>query len=47
MSDPQLHLGVYRTLHDDTQGGPARLPAHHLVTHSVVVGMTDPARRAA
>jgi DNA helicase HerA-like ATPase len=40
MSDPQLHLGVYRTLHDETQGGPARLPAHHLVTHSVVVGMT-------
>jgi DNA helicase HerA-like ATPase len=39
-ADPQLHLGAYRSLQDEAQGGPARLPAHHLVTHCVVVGMT-------
>jgi hypothetical protein len=37
-ADPQLHLGAYRTRQG--KGGSARLPAHHLVTHAVVVGMT-------
>lgn len=37
---PALNLGAWRYL-DGTDGGPALiLPAHHLVTHGVVVGMT-------
>jgi hypothetical protein len=37
---PRLHLGSYRLLHDLQKSGAAHLPAHHLVTHGVVVGMT-------
>jgi DNA helicase HerA-like ATPase len=37
---PALNLGAWRYL-DGTEGGPALiLPAKHLVTHAVVVGMT-------
>lgn len=37
---PALNLGAWRTI-DGTSGGNALcLPAHHLVTHGVVVGMT-------
>jgi hypothetical protein len=36
---PSLELGVWRGL-DGEAGGPFRLPAHHLVTHGVVLGMT-------
>jgi DNA helicase HerA-like ATPase len=39
-ADPQLLLGAYRALHNPAQGRAARLPAHHLTTHAVVVGMT-------
>jgi DNA helicase HerA-like ATPase len=39
MAPPCLNLGAYRSL-DASKGGPLRLPAHHLVTHGVVVGMT-------
>src|SRR5688500_16411225 len=37
---PRLHLGSYRSLHDLEKSGMAHVPAHHLVTHGVVVGMT-------
>lgn len=40
MSSPRLHLGAYRLLNDASAQGQAHLPAHHLVTHAVVVGMT-------
>ena len=37
---PVLNLGAWRQL-NGSEGGPAlRLPAEHLVTHGVVVGMT-------
>src|SRR4051812_12741260 len=37
---PALNLGAWRHL-NGADGGPAlRLPAEHLVTHGVVVGMT-------
>ncbi len=36
---PQLYLGAARAL-DGTGGERVALPAHHLVTHGVVVGMT-------
>jgi DNA helicase HerA-like ATPase len=37
---PTLNLGAWRQL-DGTEGGNAlRIPAHHLVRHSVVLGMT-------
>jgi hypothetical protein len=36
---PSLDLGQWRAL-DGVAGGPFRLPAHHLVTHGVVLGMT-------
>ncbi|MET0591784.1 MAG: helicase HerA-like domain-containing protein [Polyangiaceae bacterium] len=36
---PTLDLGQWRALDGDA-GGPFRLPAHHLVTHGVVLGMT-------
>jgi hypothetical protein len=39
MDRPSFHLGAWRPL-DGAKGGPFRLPAHHLVTHGVVVGMT-------
>jgi hypothetical protein len=39
MEKQSLHLGAFRPL-DGSKGGPFRLPAHHLVTHGVVVGAT-------
>jgi hypothetical protein len=37
---PELNLGAWRLI-DGTEGGNAlHLPAHHLVTHCVVLGMT-------
>jgi hypothetical protein len=36
---PALDLGEWRSL-DGAEGGRYRLPAHHLVTHGVVLGMT-------
>jgi hypothetical protein len=39
MDRQSLHLGAWRPL-DGSKGGPFRLPAHHLVTHGVVVGAT-------
>ena len=39
-TDPALNLGAWRRI-DGTEGGNAlRIPARHLVTHGVVVGMT-------
>jgi hypothetical protein len=39
-NNPVLNLGEWRTI-DNTSGGSAlHLPARHLVTHAVVVGMT-------
>jgi hypothetical protein len=39
MDGQSLHLGAWRPL-DGSKGGAFRLPAHHLVTHGVVVGAT-------
>ncbi|HXS16771.1 MAG TPA: helicase HerA-like domain-containing protein, partial [Polyangiaceae bacterium] len=38
--DRRLHLGSFRPLSGQGPGHPLRLPAHHLVTHGVIVGMT-------
>ena len=38
--NPTLHLGNARPLDGRRQSSALRLPAHHLVTHGVVVGMT-------
>ncbi|HEX2734160.1 MAG TPA: helicase HerA-like domain-containing protein [Polyangiaceae bacterium] len=35
-----LNLGAWRTLEGQPGGSPLRIPADHLVTHAVVVGMT-------
>src|SRR5258706_10982334 len=40
MDLPSFNLGAYRPLDGSNKGGLLRLPAHHLVTHGVVVGMT-------
>ena len=37
---PSFHLGVARPLNLKNEVAPAHLPAHHLVTHCVAVGMT-------
>ncbi|MBL9024467.1 MAG: DUF853 family protein [Myxococcales bacterium] len=37
---PSLYLGVSRAMRGEAQASPWHLPAHHLVTHGVVVGMT-------
>jgi hypothetical protein len=37
---PSLHLGAARSLHTPNVATQCHLPAHHLVTHGVVVGMT-------
>jgi hypothetical protein len=37
---PSLYLGMARPLDGANTPGPLRMPAHHLVTHGVVVGMT-------
>jgi hypothetical protein len=39
-SKPALNLGEWRGIDGNTGGKALRLPAHHLVTHSVIVGMT-------
>src|SRR6266851_2363444 len=40
MEQPSFYLGAWRPLDGSPKGGPFRLPAHHLVTHGVVVGTT-------
>jgi hypothetical protein len=37
---PSLYLGAKRSIHGGKQASEMLLPAHHLVTHGVVVGMT-------
>jgi hypothetical protein len=37
---PELYLGASRPLDGSGEPTEARLPAHHLVTHGVIVGMT-------
>jgi hypothetical protein len=37
---PKLRLGVCCAIRNPNVRGPVELPAHHLVTHGVVVGMT-------
>ncbi len=39
MELPKFYLGMTRPL-DGSGGQPLKLPAHHLVTHGVAVGMT-------
>jgi len=39
-SRPKLQLGAWRRLNGARGAATLRLPAHHLVTHAVVVGMT-------
>ncbi len=38
--NPALYLGLARPIDGREEVAPLRLPAHHLVTHGVVVGMT-------
>jgi hypothetical protein len=38
---PSLYLGALRTLDGTHRAGNLNLPAHHLVTHCVTVGMTE------
>ncbi len=40
MTQSNLFLGAWRALDGAASGGMALIPAHHLVTHGVVVGMT-------
>src|SRR5690348_5688624 len=40
MDLPSLHLGAWRPLDGSAASAPLRLPAHHLVTHGVITGMT-------
>jgi hypothetical protein len=40
MVDPSLNLGAWRTLEGADGGGHAAMPAHHLVTHGAIFGMT-------
>jgi hypothetical protein len=44
---PRLYLGDYRSLRDDKASGRLYLPAHHLVTHGVCVGMTGSGKTGA
>ena len=39
---PVLRLGSWRSIAGEAQGPVLGLPAHHLVTHGVIVGMTMP-----
>jgi len=39
MANPSLYLGAWRSL-EGTESGFARMPAHHLVTHAAIFGMT-------
>jgi hypothetical protein len=38
--EPRLNLGQWKTLRGSERGPALRIPAKHLVTHGVVVGMT-------
>ena len=40
MELPSLFLGAWRPLDGSANAQPFRLPAHHLVTHGVITGMT-------
>ena len=40
MAAPNLYLGAWRPLEGSVSGGLARMPAHHLVTHAAIFGMT-------
>ncbi len=40
MAGPSLFLGSWKPIEGAEEGGMARLPAQHLVTHGVIVGMT-------
>lgn len=39
-SEPAFSLGNWRSLDDSMGGSRLRLPARHLTTHGVIVGMT-------
>ncbi len=39
-TEPTFFMGAVRPLDGSGQAAPLKLPAHHLVTHGVVVGMT-------
>lgn len=40
MAGPNLYLGAWRPIEGSENGGLARMPAHHLVTHAAIFGMT-------
>ena len=40
MMDPSLYLGAMRSFERGSESSALHLPAHHLTTHGVVVGMT-------
>src|SRR5258706_6389235 len=40
MDLPSFNLGAWRPLDGSANSLPFRLPAHHLVTHGVITGMT-------
>ncbi len=40
MELPAFNLGAWRPLDGSANAQPFRLPAHHLVTHGVITGMT-------
>src|SRR6266511_1268115 len=40
MELPSFNLGAWRPLDGSANAQPFRLPAHHLVTHGVITGMT-------
>src|SRR5258708_1885479 len=40
MDLPSMYLGAWRPLDGSANALPFRLPAHHLVTHGVITGMT-------
>jgi DNA helicase HerA-like ATPase len=40
MANPSLYLGAWRPIDGTQSGGMARMPAHHLVTHAAIFGMT-------
>ena len=40
MAGPSLYLGAWRPIDGVNAGGSAKMPAHHLVTHGVIFGMT-------
>jgi hypothetical protein len=40
-TDPTFFMGAVRSLDGAGQASTLKLPAHHLVTHGVVLGMTE------